>query len=229
MVDINLKEPPEFGELQIQINLAAVSVQSKAEAKKLLVAAIRSETRPLKYILTGDVSVDIEWLVHERTRYESDTSPDVDNVVKPTLDAFAGPEGLIIDDCQVQSVSVSWIDWTAAEQQLRITFRYSPDEWTSRAGLRFVQFGGALCLPVADGLPDDILNLVLDHYERMLVMAQHAEVLFGDYYLSRLVLPVQRLFHRTRIHGFPVVNLSELRATLCEARYTDIAHITDVE
>lgn len=227
MVDINLKEPPKFGELQIQIDLAAVSVQSKAEAKRLLAAAIRSETHPLEYILTGDVSVDIEWLVHERTRYESDASPDVDNVVKPTLDAFAGPEGLIIDDCQIQSLSVSWIDWTAGEQQLRITFRYSPDEWTSRAGLRFVQLGGALCLPVADGLPNDMLSIVL--YERALVTAQRLDALCGKYYLSRAVLPVQRLFHRTRLHGFPVLSLSELRAALREARNAEIGHITDVE
>jgi Holliday junction resolvase RusA-like endonuclease len=228
-VDINFKEPPQFGELQIQIDLGAVSVQSKAEAKKLLVAAIRNETRSLEYILTGDVSVDIEWLVHERTRYESDTSPDVDNVVKPMLDAFAGPDGLIIDDCQIQSVTVSWIDWAYSEQQLRINFRYSPDEWTRRAGLRFVQFGGALCLPIAEGLTDDMLSTVLDHYERTLVMAQEFEVLSGDYYLSRIVLPVQRLFHRTRIHGFHVVSLSDARAALCPAQTVGMGHITKTE
>ncbi|HEX7154047.1 MAG TPA: RusA family crossover junction endodeoxyribonuclease [Thermoanaerobaculia bacterium] len=216
MADIDPKEPPVFGELQFEFALAPVSVQSKAAAKKTLAAAIRASTRQLEYILTGDVSVEVEWLVHARARYESDASPDIDNIIKPLLDSFAGPDGLIIDDCQIRSLGVAWIDWTRSDEQLRISFRYSPDEWTSRAGLRFVQLSGNLCLPFEGGLPGDLLRPLLEHYERALIVSNELDQLVGDYYLARAVLPVQRLFHRTRIRGFPVSTLAALKAELSQ-------------
>ena len=211
---IDPNEPPIYGELLFELNVAPVSVQSKSAAKKLFEAEVRKLTRPLTYILTGDVSVEVEWLVHERARYESDASPDVDNVIKPLLDSFAGVDGLLIDDCQIRSVGVSWIDWTRSDQQLRISFRYQPDEWTRRSGLQFVNVGGALCLPYESNIPTHALKLRIEHYDRMFEMSKRLEALTGDHYLSRVVLPVQRLFHRTRIHGFPVVELSTLKAEL---------------
>jgi hypothetical protein len=38
-------------------------------------------------LLSGDVQVGIEWTLHEEARYEQDAAPDVDNILKPLLDA----------------------------------------------------------------------------------------------------------------------------------------------
>src|SRR5207244_5710585 len=50
-------------------------------------------------LLTGEVAVEVEWVLHERYRWESGlmlTTPDVDNIVKPLLDALCGPDALLI-------------------------------------------------------------------------------------------------------------------------------------
>ena len=73
----------------------------------------------------------IEWTVHEQDRYESDAAPDVDNILKPLLDGLCGPEGVLIDDCQVQAVDCRWIDWTLREQPVRTDTLGPIEDWTS--------------------------------------------------------------------------------------------------
>lgn len=51
--------------------------------------------------------VTVEWLLHEERRWDTRgvlRSPDVDNIVKPVVDGFCGPRGVLIDDCRVQSI-----------------------------------------------------------------------------------------------------------------------------
>ena len=85
---------------------------------------------------------------NERERYEADTLPDIDNILKVILDALCGPEGIMIDDAQVQSLTIYWLDTPSDNHQIEITLNFFPDEWKSKEGLEFIQFHKGLCFPI---------------------------------------------------------------------------------
>ena len=107
------EEPSPFGEIMLHLDVAPASLQSRQSAKAALRAVVHEQTGEYQYLLTGDVSMEITWHFHDRARYESDASADIDNLLKPMLDAFCGPNGLLVDDCQMRSLRISWISTTS--------------------------------------------------------------------------------------------------------------------
>jgi Holliday junction resolvase RusA-like endonuclease len=103
------------GELVLQLPIEPVSLQASRKKKELITSEIRSVTSEFSFILVEDVQIDILWQIREQDRYESNSSPDVDNILKPILDALCGLSGVLIDDCQVQAISCHWIDWSRSE------------------------------------------------------------------------------------------------------------------
>jgi Holliday junction resolvase RusA-like endonuclease len=204
------KEPPEFGEINFSLPMAPVSQQAASAAKQKLVDEARRITSPLEYILDGEVQIEIQWFIHERFRWETDASPDVDNILKPLLDGLCGDKGILIDDCQVQSVLASWIDWTRDDQLLDIRIRFSPDDYLTKAGLSFVRLKDALCFPVPAEIRQKGLKIWLDAIEGAIDARQKIADLTESYYPARYVLP-HGLIHRSRIKGFPVYEIAELR------------------
>lgn len=203
--------PPDSGEIRIVLPIAPVSLQASRKHKDVVHSAIRKVTKTAKYIITGDVSVDIEWLVHEHHRYETDKSPDVDNILKPILDALCGKDGLLLDDCQVQSVACRWIDWTRDDQQITISIQCFPDDWLQKKPLVFVHLGKGLCMPVYSDMPSEAMKMFLDRFDSMLETRDKLYDLTGDYGTSQLVMSVQRVFHRSRLGDFKVIEEADLR------------------
>jgi hypothetical protein len=135
----------------------------------------------------------------------------VDNILKPLLEGLCGPDGILIDDCQVQAVTASWIDWTRDDQQLDIRIRFSRDDYLPKAGLSFVRLKDALCFP----LPFEVrekggLQIWLDAIETATKVREKIPELTNSYYPARSVLP-RGFIHRTRIKDFPVHDLADLR------------------
>jgi hypothetical protein len=209
--------PPDSGILEFTVAAAPVAAQAKLKARK---AILRDELRklfvPLKYLLSGEVRVDIEWVIHEKDRYETDAAPDIDAILKPLLDAMSGPDGVLVDDSQVQSVSCRWIDHGSREQCLNFEIRFLPDQWVSKEGLIFVHFGDSLCFPLNDNMPNDLAVRCAETVRSMLDTKRRIEAETEDYYVARQMLPAQRMFHRTRVaQKFKVIEetvyLSKLR------------------
>jgi Holliday junction resolvase RusA-like endonuclease len=105
-----MHRPLSPDEVSISVPLPPVSQQARSESKASFQAEIENAISSYEFLLSGDVSVTVEWSISQQTRYETDRSPDVDNILKPLIDALAGPAGLMIDDNQVQHVSCHWID-----------------------------------------------------------------------------------------------------------------------
>ena len=114
----------------------------------------------------------------------------------------------------MQAVDSSWIDWDREEEHLSFYIKHFPDDWLPKAGLGFVQFDKGLCFPLRGNLPPDATLMILDSIEERLRFRDKLEASGIDYYSARMVLPVQRFFHRTRISGFTVVGASDLRTEL---------------
>lgn len=207
----------ESGIIEISIPVEPVSSQANIKKKDVLTSAIHKITNTFTFILTGDVKVDIQWLIHEQKRYESDSSADVDNILKPILDALSGSKGVLIDDCQVQTISCHWIDWTLDEQEVKITIQmFFNDEWLLKDGLVFVHMGKALCLPIyLKGKKPEHMLKNLDMLEEVFLERNKLLAEGADYYYVRSAMPIQRVFHISRVKKeFEVIELADFKSKL---------------
>lgn len=196
----NLDCPPEYGELILCFSLEPVSLQSNSKKREFVKSQIRETTKNINYLLNGDVKVEIQWLLHEQQRYESAKAPDIDNIIKPILDGLSGPDGILIDDCQVQTVGSHWIDWTKDEHQINIYIKYIADDYVMKRGLIFVNMGNNLFMPFNTTTPQEGNKLFFEHLKKMTDLKNQILEKTGDYYQAKLFNSVQRMFHKSRIY-----------------------------
>jgi hypothetical protein len=178
---------------------------------------IRNITSTFNFILVGNVKIDIVWQIHEQERYESDSSADVDNILKPILDALSGPKGVLIDDCQVQAVSCHWTDWNRDEQQITIRIEmFDSDEWLQKNGIMFVHMGKALCYPIIleENAQWDLESL--KRLENMIIKREELLAQGSGYYDAQKCMSCQRVFHISRVQEFEVKQIADLKATLLD-------------
>jgi Holliday junction resolvase RusA-like endonuclease len=212
---INLNEPPKFGELTFSFDFEPVSLQSSSVKREFVKTEIRKITQTLNYFLSGDVKVEIQWLVHEQERYESANAPDMDNIIKPILDGLSGPEGVLIDDCQVQTIGSHWIDWTKREHQINVTIQYIPDDYVTKKNLMFINMGRNLFIPIHSDLPWKVKEVLITHLERGMNLRNQVLQEFGDYYQAKLFMSTQRLFHKSRVNdNFPLMELLDFKTMI---------------
>lgn len=206
--------PPESGTIEIELSAAPVSFQATATRKAAVVAALRARIAGCEYVLGGDVTVVIEWRISARARYESAGSADVDNIVKPLLDALCGPAGIMIDDCQVQALTCYWAgSYTLPEDEsVRIEVRFDPDEYLLKDGLEFLQVGPASYFPLSGDLPGEVkliqAEAVVDSLQRARAFAERVDARGA----AGRMMPSQRVFHRSRVGAFPITSLEAIRA-----------------
>ncbi len=179
--------------LRVEIPVAPVSQQASGLDKAALKQQIQTALQPYELFLTGEVRLNIDWMIHDRLRYETDTAPDVDNILKPTIDALCGPSGVLIDDCQIQRVNCGWIDSSdETKQALTLEIEYVEDEVIESKEIFFIQFPKGLCFPIEKDIPNrigrqfvQILTLRLDSRKQIVDAS-------GDYHLGLYVMPIQR-------------------------------------
>lgn len=207
-----MESPLVPGELTINLPLPPISQQARAESKALFQAKVRKVTSTIGFVLSGDISVMVEWSISQQARYDTDRSPDIDNILKPLIDALIGPSGVMIDDNQVQHVSCHWIDAYSGDEALSIALRYSPDEWLRKNGLFFVQLTNGLCLPLSRETPAEFQRDVMAVYVSALRLRDEMIQDGVGYYDASMRMPVQRMFHRSRLSSFTVIPEAEWRA-----------------
>ncbi len=113
------QEKIEYGEFVIHLQECPASLQSSSKIKEEYQNKIRGLIRSCNNIFVREIGVNIEWITSPKLKYETDKAYDIDNIIKPTLDAMTGKRGVFIDDCQVQNVTCYWIDKNSED---------SPDE-----------------------------------------------------------------------------------------------------
>jgi len=205
--------PSDSGLFTIQIPIKPVSLQASRSRKDVVTGAIKSITRTLGYLLTCDIAVKITWFINPEERYEGDDNADVDNIVKPIMDALSGPEGIMVNDCQVQHLTCFWLDRDNMPERIQIDIEYEPDAYFRKDGIMFVQIKDALCMPINGNMPPAAIKTDLDILEAQVKRRDDLVkrgVPVGD---ARGMLSIQRLFHRTRISGFKVQSIASLRAS----------------
>lgn len=208
--------PPETGAVVIELPVAPVSFQAVAAKKTEVVAPLKAAVAPCSYLLSGDVKIEIQWWISARDRYESDNSADVDNIVKPILDSLCGPDGILIDDCQVQELVCYWSGGyeNPHQQQVRIEVRYDPEEWVYKDGLVFLQVGRGVYLPMHDNLPGSIVIQMAESFNSMFEDVRRMLDAGASPQSANQMKPSQRVFHRSKLDRFRRTTIEELRPRL---------------
>lgn len=197
---------PNVTEVVLEVQEPPVSLQARSEHKNRLIAAVRELTKPCDFVFTNDVTVTIEWRVSEAERYESDATADVDNIIKPIADAISGEQGLLVNDCQIQSVNSYWVGMGGETQSVQIRVRAVLEAFKHRkASLTFLQFKDALCFPLDTSWGRSAMGYVGSSFKRMLDARDRFGKTYGNWGQARLMLPIQRMFHRSRVGKFPVI------------------------
>ena|ERR1700741_721855 len=205
--------PSECGSMRINLSIPPVSFQAAATKKSAIRAALTTIVSPTEYLLAGDVQIAIEWRISALARYQSDNSADVDNIVKPILDALSGPDGIMIDDCQVQSLACYWTGGFSGpdNESVSIELGFDPDAYLPKAGLVFLHVERGLHFPIHDASPAAAL-LIGEHITKRFQDVREMTSIGTELGPAHLLLPIQRVFHRSKIRGFRTTTLEELRA-----------------
>lgn len=207
--DFLVEEFLAASKVEVRGDIDPISLQADPRRKRAFQAALgRSVANATTVIFTHDVEVTLIWFVEESKRYQTHLVADLDNVVKPLLDAVTGPDGVLVDDNQVQSLRVMWMTPGPLGTRFEMTLEpLSPDDYVPRAGISFVEFSLDRCYMLPGGLGEhesEIHCEIVSAHRRSLA-AYHELVSAGMVEdLARTVLPIKRPFPRARLGSFEV-------------------------
>lgn len=206
MSDFEVSEWYESGSVRIVSARDPLSLQANAARKARLKADLANAVAAATMgVFIGDVEVTIEWFVPETYRYGTHMVADLDNIMKPLLDAVTGPGGVLIDDNQVQSLRISWLEPYLPSVKFHLAVEAtSPDEYWPREGLFFVEFSQKRCFPVRLGWPPEAVRLVVRAADERFRVQQELVAAGMPEEEAYALRPIQRFFPRSRLHGFVI-------------------------
>lgn len=206
--DFEVKEFYDLGRVEIRSAVDPISLQASARRKLAFKQALGTAVqKATKGMFLHDVEVRLVWLIEEAQRYQTHLVADLDNVLKPMLDAITGPDGILIDDNQVQAIQASWMTpgrRTGFELTVSGLIEGSGD-YAAREGMSFVEFSADRCYVVFPQAP----GLMAQGYRRLVSAYQElvdAGIAKED---ARSVLPIARPFPRARLGRFTVRHHTE--------------------
>ena len=204
----------EFGELYIKINREPVSLQAKPVKKEDFKNYVKELIKDIDVLFSGDVKIIITWHIHEELRYEKDSIADLDNIVKPLLDALSGKDGIMIDDNQVQAINCLWLDSYQRDVQfLEVEVKsLLKENYIEKEDLYFINFSN-LCLPISLKEKENRKEFLLRCVSGWEMMINHRNKALEEgvsYYDAKGILPIQRIFHKSRILDFPIKRKEEI-------------------
>jgi Holliday junction resolvase RusA-like endonuclease len=203
--------PSPDGITKFIVNVKPISLQSNRENKDAVTKAIQMITSTSEIILTGDIQVVISWYINEDKRYETNDSPDIDNIIKPILDSLTGPNGIMVNDCQIQSVHCYWCERYIGLEHIEIEIKYEADMFEEKKSLAFVNVKNGLCMPININIEPASQKLLLDIFEKQLKSRDELVKKSLNPSLARGVLSIQRFFHISHCHGFSIYKIDYLR------------------
>jgi Holliday junction resolvase RusA-like endonuclease len=208
--------------------------------------AIQAELKN-KFFYTNEVRLDIVLHLDVQTVLETDETADVDNYAKAILDGLKGPNGLLLDDTQVQALTIHWLDSDGRDRTyFEVSISASPDDFMLKP-VEFYEMPDGLWYPHSrrmwsDGGQEDQSDL--NHYAGLLILEVMSSVkkdarhLFRKNGMERLRAYQQgmhmsssaRGFHRSRIdEGFAMHAQREWRAAFEAWRRNYAEEIAEIE
>jgi Holliday junction resolvase RusA-like endonuclease len=214
---------PMFGDWQQRFDLEPVSYANGGNARAAFKAAVRAQLTN-KFVFVGEISLRVVLYLDEQKMLETPSYGDIDNHAKQLLDTIKGHGGLLIDDCQVQHIDISWID-VPHGVHFEMAIKASPDDFMALP-LRLYEMPDGLYYPLSDrtwtteGLKPVSAEQTLSVAHALADMTRRKRTLrhdlrqaglpqFRAFQHSKYVSPILMGFHRTRVEqsGFELVPL----------------------
>ena len=218
---------PMMGEFSRKFFFIPIPYGSKESPK--FVAQTQEALGDIKYIFFGEVKLEIILYLDEKKRLETPELADLDNYAKLLCDSLKGPKGLLIDDTQIQSLLISWID-NPGSPYFEMRIKAHPDEFTMKP-LVLYEMPDRLLYPISaklwtkDGIKEkteDHMNLFLAALYKMTQtkkdfrhkLRQSGSTPLRAFRYCRYLSPILNGFHKSRIveSGFKLSHLSEWRS-----------------
>ena len=234
---------PMFGEFNRRFDFAPIPYSGSKNNRRKFIKQVRRELADVKFVYFGEVKLDITLYFDEQKRLETPELADLDNYAKLLCDALKGPHGLLIDDTQIQSLFISWID-TPLHYYFTIRLNGNPDDYVMKP-ISLYEMPNHLFYPISsksrtkEGIknnPPKQRNLLLAVLYVMIENSQAFRQTLQEedwqpieaFWASRGMLPILAGFHKSRVvdSGFNLYHLEEwatnvaFKETLAEIRYS---------
>lgn len=204
--------PPPFGKLEIVVPGSPASVQSSKAVRDAYLASIKASLSRFHYVLIGQLMLEVVWLLPAKSRFETDAKADIDNCLKPIIDAFTGPSGLFINDCQLKGLYICWRSIESDAERLVFSFEFEPDQFSEREGLAFLRLEKGLCCPVNTTWPKAARAVWVNAMRTGGFFKAQFEKLGVSYLALAGMQGGGQPFHITRTGGFRVLSPEEFVA-----------------
>ena len=181
---------PMFGEWRQKFDLEPVSYSNPGPARAAFKQAIRDQLRN-KFVFVGEVRLTVTLYLDEQKMLETPTYGDLDNYAKQLLDSIKGHGGLIIDDCQVQHLDISWID-VPHGAHFEVEIRSGPDDFLPEL-LKLYEMPDGLYYPISAKV----------WTQSGLIEAQDESIYFMADTLAAMTKTKKSLRHQLRQDGMP--------------------------
>lgn len=207
---------PMFGEWSHKFNFAPVPYGNGA-AKRGEFRRLIQEDINAKWLFSAEVQLEIILYVDVQATLETDQTADLDNYAKAILDGLKGQNGVMIDDTQVQSLSISWIDTLSDAPHFWVSIKGSPDEFVLKPQ-SFYEMPDGLWYPFGRMIWNDAKAVELsarDHFAGLTIleimssskrqvraqMRKAGSTRLRAYQTGKYVSTSDRGFHRSRVQG----------------------------
>ncbi len=214
-----------FGEWSKRFGLAPITREATNAARRSFRDSLQAELQN-SFLFSGEVSLTMTLYLIEHKMLEDAKYGDLDNHMKPLLDALKGPDGLLVDDSQVQHMVASWID-VPGEEFFELEIKASPDDFIMKP-VKLYEMPNGLFYPIStftwspEG-PKEIrsdltalqlrtlANLTGDRKFRRHELVQNGASKLEAFERTRRMAPVQMGFHKSKVveSGFERVAFRE--------------------
>jgi Holliday junction resolvase RusA-like endonuclease len=206
---------PMFGDWQHRFRFAPIPYGDGGAKRAAFKKAIQAELTN-KFFYTGEVRLEVTLHLDIQTVLETSDTADLDNYAKSILDGLKGPDGILLDDTQIQTLIISYIDNYGREGPFfDISITAGPDDFVIKP-VSFYEMPDRLWYPESrnvweggrsDELPEELLYLCLLMTEAMSSVKARSRHRLREMGFERLVaykrlLPIGtgiRGFHKSRI------------------------------
>lgn len=215
---------PMMGEFTRKFGFNAVSYDNK-KAKEFT-AKVHKALADIRYLYFAEVKLDITIFCDEKKRMETPELADMDNYAKLLCDCLKGPRGLLIDDTQIQSLSISWID-TVESPYFEVNIKGLADEYIMKP-ITLYEMPDGLFYPLSSKLrTKNGTKDMSEDYRAKILAILHGEISFAGeirtkltkerlspakaFSASRYLMPLLTGFHKSRIvdSGFEIHYLKD--------------------
>ncbi|MDD3324765.1 MAG: RusA family crossover junction endodeoxyribonuclease [Sulfurospirillaceae bacterium] len=227
----DLGNNPNHGGWKQKFNFPPVSYSNQSELRQEFKIKLQLSIST-NYIYTQQVQLTITLYLNEEKMLNTPEYGDLDNYAKSICDAIKGKNGLIIDDCQIQRLDISWIDIPDNKSYFEIEIQSTPDEYCSRE-LSLYEMPNNKYYPIPNKYWNNSVFIEKNEEEIFLALVhfvystklskdiQHNARKKGksqteSYYDTKLLHPIVLGYHKTRIidSGFNIVKKNIWRSKL---------------